>query len=90
MRRAADPEKFSRDGALVAEFLAGTQLDSRSIPEPSESVRYMVAVSPFFATTRLLNEIRSVRTRTEGQHEHTAKSASREESVPAKPRRKPK
>lgn len=52
----------------------------------------MVAVSPFFATSRLLNEIRSVRTRGEdSQAETTAKPAAREETAqPAKPRRKPK
>jgi hypothetical protein len=51
----------------------------------------MDAVSPFFATTRLLNEIRSVRARREhSQPETHAKSDAREEAAPQKPRRTPK
>lgn len=52
----------------------------------------MVAVSPFFATTRLLNEIRSVRTRAEeSQPETSAQTPKREDTAPvAKTRRKPK
>jgi hypothetical protein len=52
----------------------------------------MVAVSPFFATTRLLNEIRSIRARAEDSRpESTVPTAKREDTAhTSKPQRKPK
>jgi hypothetical protein len=52
----------------------------------------MVAVSPFFATTRLLNEIRSVRARAEESQNATSAATAKRPAAAATPRsrRKPK
>jgi hypothetical protein len=52
----------------------------------------MVAESPFFATTRLLNEIRSIRARAEDSRpEPTAPTGKREDTAhSSQPQRKPK
>jgi len=50
----------------------------------------MVAVSPFFATTRLLNEIRTVRAQAEDSRSDSAQNKRDEASRAAKPRHTPK
>jgi hypothetical protein len=50
----------------------------------------MVAVSPFFATTRLLNEIRTVRAQSADSRQNAAQEKRDEASRAAKPRRTPK
>lgn len=50
----------------------------------------MVAVSPFFATTRLLNEIRTVRAQSDDARQDAANNKRDEQATPAKPRRTPK
>lgn len=50
----------------------------------------MVAVSPFFATTRLLNEIRNVRAQSEDSRPEDAQKKQTETTAAAKPRRTPK
>ena len=50
----------------------------------------MVAVSPFFATTRLLNEIRNARAQSEDARSDAAQAKREEETRDAKPRRAPK
>jgi hypothetical protein len=50
----------------------------------------MVAVSPFFATTRLLNEIRTARAQSEDARSDAAQNKRDGATPAAKPRRTPK
>ena len=50
----------------------------------------MVAVSPFFATTRLLNEIRTVRAQSEDSRPESHPKKQDESNRAAQPRRTPK
>lgn len=58
--------------------------------EHIEGRSIMVAVSPFFATTRLLNEIRTVRAQSEDARHDAPPKKQDETSRAAQPRRTPK